>query len=200
MPIKKEEGNGKKILFSVIIGFFLLSSIVGFAFNFSFNTGIPQNTPTKISGIEFFNTATGIFAEIDGRVMQFTYFPDELENTDIADTTTRITERRLIYVTSDVNSSMATLISGAEFDIAKILEDHHTTFTEIAFTGENSFSKSIISCNDASSLIPVMFFNFTNTTSSVVNNNNCITINFANENSLNRIRDKIIYELLGIEP
>ena len=84
--------------------------------------------------------------------------------------------------------------------MGRVLEKNYNTFIEVAFTAGNPYGKKIITCEDATVFIPVLLFNFTNTTTDITEHNNCVIINVDSEISLNRIRDKIVYELLEIEP
>ena len=200
MPIREDEGKTKKLLFSIVIGFVLVSSVIGFTFSaipFGLQT---QDTPIKYSGYEFFPTQNGIGTLIDDQIYEFTNFPEDVENLDIGDITSKISNSRMIYATSDPNSSLATSISGVEFTMSRVLEKDYNTFIEVAFTAGNPYGKRIITCADATPFIPVLLFNFTNTTTNVTDQNNCIIINVESEDSLNQVRDKIVYQLLEIEP
>jgi len=200
MPIREKEVKWKKRLFTVIIFIVLGSSIIGFTFS-AIPSGLrDQDSSVTYNGIEFFTTQGGLATVIDEQIFEFSYFPDELANVEIGDATSKISSARMVYTTSDPNSTLASAISGAEFDIARILESNYNTFIEVVFNAGNPYGKNIITCDDATSFVPVVLFNFTNTTTDVTDKNNCIIINVESENALNKVRDKIIYELLEIEP
>jgi len=199
MPIREEESKTKKLLFGIVIGFVLVSSIIGFTFSaIPFQSGIFQDGTISQSGLDFYATATGVATIINDQPYEFTYFPDELDAVQTSDSVTLISGSRMVYVTSDPNSVLATEISGVEFDLSKALERNYNSFVEVAFTEANRFGKRIITCEDATLNVPVLFFNYTNTTTSVSNLNGCITINVVDDTSLTRIRDKLLYELLGV--
>ena len=200
MPIRKEEGKAKKLLFSIVIGFVLVSSVIGFTFS-AIPFGLqPQSTSLKYSGYEFFPTQTGFGTIIDNQIFEFTNLPGDVENLDIGIILSKLSNSPMVYATSDPNSSLASAISGVEFTVSRILEKDSNTFLEVAFTAGNPYGKRIITCEDATPFIPVLLFNFTNTTTNIIEQNNCVIINVESELALNRIRDKIAYELLDIEP
>ena len=200
MPIREEEGKTKKVLLSIVIGFVIVSSVIGFTFS-AIPFGLqPQDTSLKYSGYEFFPTQNGVGTIIDDQIYEFTNLPGDVENLDIGDITSKISNSPMVYVTSDPNSSLASAISGVEFTMGRVLEKNYNTFIEVAFTAGNPHGKRIITCEDATVFIPVLLFNFTNTTTDITEQNNCVIINVDSEVSLNRIRDKIVYELLEIEP
>lgn len=199
MPLRKDDDKSKKVLFVAVIGFVLLFSIIGFTFS-----AIPFSTVSqgnlKYGDLELIPTQLGLAAVVNDQVLEFTYYPEDVAATDVSLVTGKLASARVIYATSDPNSSMAVQISGAEFDIGRVLESKHNNFLDVAFTEQNPYGRPVIACSDATPLVPVLHFNFTNSTTGISETNNCVTINFASENSLTRIRDKTIYELLGIKP
>jgi len=203
MPIHKEESKWKRRIFTGVIFVVLISSVIGFTFSAipfgASGLGRDSNTLTY-SGREFIPTQNGLATIIDEQIFEFTYYPDELGSVDTGDIASKITSSRMVYATSHPNSTFASEFSGLEFDIGRVLESNYDSFMEVAFTAGNPYGKTIITCADATPFIPVVFFNYTNTTTEVVTQNNCIIVNVASENSFKRIRDKIIYELLEVEP
>lgn len=198
MPLRPEESKTKKIIFSVVIGFVLLSSVIGFTYSAIPFTARGQSSNTiKYNDIEFFPTQNGLAAQINGQVYDFAYFPEDLGDLETSGAINAISSARMVYTTSDPDSASAGRISGVEFDISRALQSHNS-FVEVAFTDENPYGKRVITCEDATEFVPVMYFNFTNTTTDITYENNCITVNFASDNSLRRVRDKMLYELLGV--
>ena len=198
MPLRAEESRTKKIIFSVVIGFVLLSSVIGFTYSaIPFRNRIQSDNTIEYNDIEFFPTQNGLAAQINGQVYEFAYFPEDLGDVETGDAINAISSARMIYATSSPNSPSAGPISAVEFDISRALKSHNS-FVEVAFTDDNPYDKRVITCEDATEFVPVMYFNYTNTTTGVTYENNCITVNFASDNSLRRVRDKLIYELLGV--
>ncbi len=198
MPIHKGDSGKKNILFTIVVGLVLVSSIIGFTLS-AIPFGLQDGSEgMKYNGFEFFQTQDGIAAKVDGQLVGFTYFPSELEDFEAGNITATIKSVRVIYATSAPESALAPAISGAEFDIGRVVEARYSSFLQPVFTAENAYNRSIITCSDANPFVPVLFFNFTNTTTSISEERSCTTINFASENALNKVRDKVVYELLGI--
>lgn len=198
MPIRKEDSGRKKILFTLLVGFVLVSSIIGFTLS-AIPFGLQgDNEDLKYNGIEFFQLQNGIATRIDGQIIDFIYFPSELTDVETGNITAVLKSARVIYATSDPGSALAPAISGAEFDIGRVLEAKQDSFLNPVFTAANVYNMSIITCNDANPFVPVLYFNFTNTTTGVSEERSCVTINVASESALNKIRDRVIYELLGV--
>ena len=179
MPIRKGDAGKQKILFTLLVGFVLVSSIIGFTLS-----AIPfglQDSGEKIkyNGVEFFQTQDGIAAKVDEKIIGFTYFPSELEDFEAGNITAALKSARVVYATSDPESALAPAISGAEFDIGRIVEARHNSFLQPVFTRENPYNRSIITCSDANPLVPVLHFNFTTTKMSVNEARSCLTINEA---------------------
>ncbi len=198
MPIRKGDSGRKKILFTALVGFVLVSSIIGFTLS-AIPFGSQQgNGEMEYNGLEFFQTQDGIATRVGGQVIGFTYLPSELEDFDAGNVTAALTSSRVVYATSAPESALASAISGAEFDMGRVAEARHNSFLQPVFTAENAYNRSVITCSDSTPLVPVLYFNFTNTTTSVSEEGSCITINVASESALSRVRDRVIYELLGI--
>ncbi len=198
MPIRNDDSGKKKILFTVLVGFVLLFSIIGFTLS-SIPFGLQDSGgEMEYNGFEFFQTQDGIVAKVDGQLIGFTYFPSELEDFDVGNITNSLKSARVVYATSAPESALASAISGAEFDIGRVVEARHSSLLQPVFTGSNPYNRSVITCSDANPFVPVLYFNFTNTTTSVNEERSCTTINVASDNALNKVRDRVIYELLGI--
>ena len=203
MPLRPEESKTKKYIYTIIIGLVFFGSIIGFTYSslaFSFNSGASDTNTASYNGIDFFPTQFGIGADIDGQVMEFFYFPEDLKTTNVSLLTSTITQSRSVYITSHPNSTFASPISGIEFEMTRLLDSRYNTFLEVGFTDANAYDIPIINCEDATAFLPVVLFNFSNSTSGITEDNNCIVVNFASQTTFDRFRDKIIYELLEIEP
>ncbi len=197
MPIRKEGSRAKKILFTSLVLFVLVSSILGFTLS-SLPFGTQQGSEKmEYNGVELFQAGDGIAAKVGGQLVRFTYFPSELEGFDAGNISGTLKSSRMAYATSDPDSVIASAISGAEFDINRVLAAGHSSLVSPAFTKENAFNKSVITCSDATAFVPVLFFNFTNSTTEISGKGNCITINVASESALNKVRDRVLYELIG---
>ncbi len=198
MPIRKDDTGKKKILFTILVVFVLVSSIIGFTLS-AIPFGLQDsNGKMKYNGFKFFQAQDSIATRVDGQLFIFTYFPSELEDFEAGNITAALKSARVVYATSAPDSALASAISGAEFDIGRVVEARHNSFLQPVFTAENAYNRSIIKCSDANPLVPVLYFNFTNTTTSVTEEKSCTTINVASESALNKVRDRVIYELLGI--
>ncbi len=197
MPIRKDGSRTKRILFTSLVLLVLASSILGFTLS-ALPFGTQQGSEKmKYNGVELFQSGDGIATKVDGQVIGLTYFPSELEDVDAGNITRTLESSRMVYATSDPDSSIATAISGTEFDINRVLKAGRSSFLAPVFTKENLYNKSIITCSDATAFVPVLFFNFTNSTTKVSEEDGCITINVASESDLNKVRDRVLYELLG---
>ncbi len=197
MPIKKEEGGSKKLLFTIVIGFVLVTSIIGFTFS-----AIPYSDPTqgslKYGDIELVQTNTGYATVLNNQIFEFTYHPSDLETYNVSALESKLSNVKAIYATSDLNSPLASQISGTEFDLSRILDAEKNVYLDVGFTGSNSFNKSVINCADATPFVPVIYFNFTNTSTELNDAGNCVIVNFASENSLAKIKDTVVYRLIGV--
>ena len=193
----KDKNRTRKILFTLLVLFVLASSIIGFTFSPAINNSSGGSGEFKYNGVKVYQAENGLFAEVAGKAIGFTYFPEELGETETGSIASAISSARVVYLTSDAGSAEASSISAAEFDISRALESTKNSFVEVAFTGENDFGKSAVTCADASPSVPVLFFNFTNSTSGLSESSGCFVINFESGRALAKARDKIVYQLIG---
>ena len=146
MALRRQETKTKKILFGAVLFFVLASSIIGFSFS-AIPFGLQeQQGKLKYNGIELTQTQTGFQTTIDGQILEFAYLPTDIQGLNVSQATAKLESAKVIYATSHPNSSIAPAISGAEFDIARILEKKKSSFLDIAFTEPNIYSKTVIAC------------------------------------------------------
>ena len=194
MPIRKKESNVPKILFSALIGLLLIASVFWFALSFS----LSEDSSLEYGEIEFFRTQTGLAAEIEGEIFQFTYIPESVSYLNTSGASELLVSSPVSYMTSHPDDSFRELISLTIFDASRALQKKHGHSTLTAFTVENTYNLPVITCLNATPLVPVVLFNLTNSTSSVSVTDSCAVINFDSEDSLQRIHDRLVYELLGV--
>jgi hypothetical protein len=195
--MKKEESAFKKRLYTAVILLVLGSSIIGFVFSAIPNLNL-QNEITR-NGVKFTPTQQGYSAIIGGTLFEFGNLPEAVNSQDTGPLDTAL-RSRVVYFTSAPDTPYSPDISGAQFDLSRALTQERSTFAEIAFTGANSFGKEVITCENATQFIPVVFFNQTNSTTEVREDGNCIIINFVSTAGLQRVADSAVYRILGVIP
>jgi len=189
----------KKILMSAMIMFLFAGGIMGFILS-----GVPFGVQSavgggsvKYNGFSFTQTQTGILSEINDRDFLFGYYPAEVEyiqvDNSIVDT---LRSSRMTYITSDVNSTEAQAIGGFAYSLGQALESKGL-YAQVAFNSSNRFNFPVVTCKDATSFVPVIFVQVVNS-SSIYQENNCIFINSTSAPGIERLRDRLVYGVLGV--
>ena len=198
MPIRKPESKLPKILFGVLISLLLVASLFGFALSL-----VTVQTDLEYNGIEFIRIPTGIAAQIEGQIFEFTYTPDAVAGMEINESVELLTSSRTSYMTSDPYGHFPGLVSVAIADTSRALEKKHNHFALRAFTLENLNATGtnklpVITCENATALVPVVLFQFTPSDPSVQVVGSCAVISFDSEDYLRRIHDALVYEFLEV--
>src|SRR3989344_3941800 len=140
MPIRREESRKAKLISTAIIGFVMLSSIIGFSFSQIAQIGFDTNPEQKFSYGHLKLTAgqNSYSGEIDGKTYEFLYRPEELASVDADELAQTLKSSVQVYTTSDAQSRLAGQFRAAQFDFARAIAPN---ILEIGFTEENPFGK-----------------------------------------------------------
>jgi len=191
---RRGSGEGKKKILGVILGLTMFGSVFTFVF-FGFQGGNNAGR-IKYNGFDLINRGTHWSTTIDGRPAFFTYLPDDLGfifvNQDVIDSLRNVIQ---IDISSEFNDTFAQEIALAQFNMGITLTNFNV-FVRNGFTTEQQ-NFPIISCNDASRFVPVIYFKSSNTTK-VYLENSCVIVEASNRRDVERIKDRLVYGILGI--
>ncbi len=174
------------------IAFIMVSSIFGIIFS-----GYRQDSySVKYNGIAFERRGNMWFAAINGGI-GFDYHPEEVENINLSGEVEALLQDKIeIDVTSDIESPFKDDIAVAVYNMENTLSATGV-YVRSGFTEENDFNIPVISCSDSSQFVPVVYFQEMNKTEVIVNNS-CIIAGAASEADILRIKDRLLYSILGI--
>lgn len=192
MREKKEKKRWGLIIFIVII---MLGTSVSFVF-FGFS---PQNEVAKYNGIKFVkNSAQNIWtAKINGKDAAFSFLPSEVEGVFAFDDIAKRLQNKLeIDVTYDINSTYKEAIALAHHQMGLTLEQYNI-YVRKGFTTNNSFNTPIIACNNSTINVPVVYFKYGNATS-IHLEGNCIIAEASTNADFIKVKDRLLYGILGV--
>ena len=188
----RREEKGKKFMV-YFIGFVMVASIFGVIF---FGFGGNSMNSTREKGITFVNNGNSWSATIDGREALFAYVPSQVEQIPVeGNIIDRFKNAIEIDMTYDFNDTYAEQIALAQFQMGTTLNNFNI-FLRNGFTSESG-NFPVITCEDSTSFVPVIYFKSSNETK-VYLKNECIIAEAANELDVLRIKDRLVYGLLGI--
>jgi hypothetical protein len=186
---KKQTTNYAGIFVSIFIALIMITSIMGYIFSDR------QVTTMKYNGIKFTYSTSGWHFKYNNLNYVFSYFPTDLEKMNVS-IPTSFTTMLEIDSTYDVNDSYKEDIAASIFELSTILSKSNI-FLRQGFTTNTSYNFPIITCQDASSTVPVLFYKTSNQTI-VTKQGNCIIIESESGSSFLAFSDIIAYKILGI--
>lgn len=191
MQQKKEKKNWALIIFLVFI-------MIGTSFSFIFFGFSPSSEIVKYKGIKFSkNPSQNIWiAKINEKDAAFSFLPDEVK--DIRSTenlAARLQNKLEIDATYDLNSTNKEAIALAQHQLGLTLNSYNI-YVRKGFTANNTFNLPIITCNDSTANVPVIYFRHGNSTE--INGNGCIIAEARSNADFIRVKDRILYAILGV--
>lgn len=195
MKEKKEKKRWGLIIFIVFI-------MIGTSFSFVFFGFQPQGEVVKYNGIKFIdrnnpNQGRLWIAQINGRDAAFSFLPKEVESIPTFDDfSTRLQNKFEIDVTYDLNSTFKEPIALAQHQMGLTLEKYNI-YLRKGFTTNNTFNLPVITCNNATINVPIIYFRKGNSTGIHVENN-CVIAEASTNIDFIKAKDKLLYGILGV--
>jgi len=190
--MRKKESKKKQVLLSVVIAVIMVSSILGYMF------GREEPNTVEYNKLKFYQKNFLWATKINGVEVVFHNFPSAVEYINISDEIfSRITSTLEVDSTYDQNSSFVEDIALAQHSLEQIFSNFFNIYLRKGLTTKSNYNIPIITCADATPVIPVLYFKTGNTTV-VYMENNCIIAEARNGNEFLNIKDRLMYGLLGI--
>ncbi|MEK6967836.1 MAG: hypothetical protein AABX51_04350 [Nanoarchaeota archaeon] len=192
-----KKGINWKAIFTVFIGVIMVGSTIGFLVGpFGFGSGV-SGTSIKVNGHKLDVVPGGFETKVGKAIIAFTYSPSAANRTIIpSEAIDKIKGAGFIYMASDPNSSSAQDIALTQFQLSEMLNNEFNVKSQVAFT--KPFRQfPVVTCLNASPLVPVMIFEDANQTNATYENN-CLVLQAENSAAYNELRDRLVYGLFGI--
>lgn len=189
MKEKKEKRRWGLIFFIILI---MIGTSVSFVF-FGFS-GVDEKV--KYSGIVFVKLLDRWEAKINGQFAAFSFLPGEVENVLVEDFSQRLQGKFEIDVTYDSNSKFNQSIALAQHQMGLTLTQYNI-FVRKGFTTNNTFNLPIITCEDSTINVPVVYFRYANATNIHIENN-CIVAEASSNADFIKLKDRLLYGILGV--
>ncbi len=192
MKEKKEKKKFGLILFLVFI-------MIGTSFSFVFFGFSPATEKVKYNSYSFtFVPSQNIWiAKINGRQAAFSFLPQDVEGISaFEDISNRLNGKFEIDATSDSNSTYKEAIALAQHQMGLTLLTYNL-YLRKGFTTNNTFNLPIITCDDATANVPVIYFRYGNSTNIHIEDN-CIIAEASTNIDFIKVKDKLLYVILGV--
>ena len=193
---RRESGQKAKKFMVYLMGIVMIGSLFGVVF-FGFST--TSSSSIKYKDFGFANKGGFWSTIVNDRDALFTYLPPDVEFIDVdEELINRLRGVVQIDITSDYNDAFKEPIALAQFQMDVTLNNFNV-FVRKGFTDENENNFPVIKCGYSTSFVPVIYFKSSNATR-VHFQGNCIMAEASNQADVIRVKDRLVYGLLGIIP
>ncbi len=190
MKEKRERKKWGLILFMVFIMVGTTFSVIFFGFT------APQEN-IRYENYKFIRSNDIWLSKINVNYAAFSFLPNEVSDIKAEPGFEQLLKDRLeIDVTSDTNSTNLQSISLAAYQMGLTLEKYNI-YVRQGFISNNSYNAPVITCNDSTQNVPVIYFEYSNETR-IITKENCIIANAKSQQDFIRLKDRILYGLFGI--
>ena len=176
---------------------FIIMIMVGTSFSVIFFGFSSASETVRYNGIKFTGDGTKWTAKINGRYAAFSFLPNEVEDIKTpAQLPALLGNRVEIDATSDANSTYKESIALAQHQMRLTLDSYNVYLFQ-GFTTNNSFNFPVVTCNNATSSVPVIYFKESNSTDIEIRDN-CIITKASSDRDFIRVKDRLVYSMLGV--
>ncbi len=187
----KRTNHLKRNAIAIFIVFIMVSSGIGYMF------GESAARKEKYKEYTFVLRENQWVTEIEGKEIGFNYLPQDVENIDVNEEIVSGLQNKLeIDVTSGINDSFSEGIALAEYFMDRNLASLNV-YLRKGFTANNTYGAPIITCNDATDAVPVVFFKKGEQTA-IYLNNGCIISEIRSERDALIVADRLMYGMVGV--
>ena len=135
---------------------------------------------------------------INKKELVFNFFPAEVDEINVSsDIISRLSSTFEIDSTSSPDNSYAQAIAFAQYNFGETLGRISNTYVRVGMTDKNNLNLPLIGCEDATPLVPVLFFKESESTK-ISLEGNCIIAEAKSETDVIRIKDRLLYGILGV--
>lgn len=190
MKEKKEKKKWGLIVFIVVI-------MIGTTFSFVFYGFAPAAQTIKYNGVSFESNNKMWIAKIKGVDAAFSFLPGEVQEIPVsADVADMLQKKYEIDTTYDFNSTYKGSIALAQHQMELTLS-YYNIYLGKGFTKNSSFNLPIITCKDSNQNVPVVYFRYSNATN-ISLENSCVVAQASKNEDFIRVKDRLVYSILGV--
>lgn len=191
---RKDRSERNRKLMVYFMGFIMVSSVFGVIF-FGYNQ--PDQSTVEYNGQKYKQRNNIWITEIDNNEVYFAFLPYEVEDIELSfDIKQKLIDPIEIDITSDSESELNEYIALAQHHLLLSLNPFDI-YVRTGFVNESEFEVPIITCDDSTARVPVIYFSLGNETK-VFLKEDCIIAQAKDGFDLLKIKDRLLAEILGI--
>ncbi len=188
---KKQKGFRKELLMPLFIALIMVMSVFGYMWGSS-------KTKMTYNEFKFYQLENNNYMfKINGKSVVFNYYPEDLEQINSTKGLKKLFAGPMVYATSDPNSPYAESIAEVQFNLGKILGEFKNIYVQNAFTSQTEYPLPVITCENASRVIPVITIEKSNTTQ-ITAQGTCIIIEAKTKQDIIALYERLLYSILGV--
>lgn len=152
---------------------------------------------SEYNGFRFKERGNAYSTKINGKEIYFYSLPSKAESINMSDEAVyAMKSTKMVYMTSDPESKYKSSIGKIEYDLMKNLAAEGI-YPVFAFTDENQYNITQITCSNATEVIPVLFFANSSSTE-ITYENSCIILEGQSDYDFYILKDRLMYSFYGI--
>jgi len=189
--VKEKRFFSKQNIMSIFIVVIMTSSIIGF---------MNSDESHNYNGFKFTAKENKWQTKVDGQMHQFDFLPSDVDVLVIDPAAIdRIKNTNVLFLTFDPTLEDLSTIDLLRFELSAKLPalTGIISLTNAAHSNSTTYDLPLITCANATTLVPVMDIGYANFTK-VAMDGNCIDVKARFPVDLIAIKDRILYEVLGI--
>ena len=191
--MKRKQKNNKRLntFMAIFIAVIMVSSIAGMMWG-------DTDSQLSYNDHKFKRTDNQIYTKIAGETYFFYYFPTDLESLNTSnELKSEIANLQMFYLTFDPDSESLPYIENARFDLSNDLAKTEFFFANAKTKESELYELPIITCENATSFVPVIYFKDGERTG-FFKEGNCIIAESKTKEGFLALKDKLLYIILGI--
>jgi len=152
----------------------------------------------EYNGYDFISKQNSWSMKYEKKELLFDFFPKDVENIEVSsEVLEKLMSSRQIDSTFDPTDRYVQAIAKSQYDMNDVLSKSINAVVRPGMTMENEYGTNVIVCGDVNSTMPVLYFKESNVTKVSVEGD-CITVEAKSDYDLLKMKDRLLYGILGI--
>lgn len=191
---KRKESKKSRVVVTLIIAVFMLTSIIGFMSNQN-----AQGDDITYGTFKLQPTTNGWIYKSKGQQVTFYNNPFEVDNIELsADAVRDIRNSQVAYLTFDPELGELQYVDLLRFELSEQMPMHFNTMIIPAVDrADTTYSLPVVDCNNATKNLPVIYLQ-KGKISKISYFSNCLVLEAPSSQLILRLKDRLMYGLFGI--
>lgn len=181
------------------MAWFIVILMVGSAFGVMLGS-FSSNRKLEYNGYKFAESDNFWILKLDGKKYEFNYYPAEVEDINVSEKAIATLKGKPYFYISinPYDEDYAEYMDFFRLELNQKLNDHSGTYISSGVLRETEkYNLPEITCENATSSVPVVVLMKSSETS-IVYEDNCVLVNAKTGNDFIALKDRLLYELMGI--